>query len=297
MTFIHNNIKIKYVNLGYLPNWPYHLISDEEMFDAFMSNVVIDKSECRYDETSKSYVGSKLESGQGFFFDNYPLLDEELSQPYCDLVEVISYFINLYKSETKSGKAPSIPAWVYSYMLGEVISINSDYRDIHELIKPLGLDNIDDVFTKCASNKCYRISTQWVNKHSHSEFSEKTVCLTGEFQYGTDAEVAELLRQNSVPYTFSFVPSVNYVVVGSAEGSEPNEHIIDSARSYGVEILPESQLILALQTISVSVTGGVAKRDLPVRPPTMFGEPHVMKAVRLLEVNPSAKWGTYPYQE
>ena len=83
MTFIHNNIKIKYVNLGYLPNWPYHLISDEEMFDAFMSNVVIDKSECRYDETSKSYVGSKLESGQGFFFDNYPLLDEEVNLLQC----------------------------------------------------------------------------------------------------------------------------------------------------------------------------------------------------------------------
>ena len=33
---IHNIIKIMYVNMGYLPDYPYHLISDAEMFDAFL---------------------------------------------------------------------------------------------------------------------------------------------------------------------------------------------------------------------------------------------------------------------
>lgn len=34
--FIHDTIKIEYIRQGYLPDFPYHLISDREMFDAFI---------------------------------------------------------------------------------------------------------------------------------------------------------------------------------------------------------------------------------------------------------------------
>ena len=33
--FIHDTIKIMYVNMGYLPNFPFYLISDSEMIEAF----------------------------------------------------------------------------------------------------------------------------------------------------------------------------------------------------------------------------------------------------------------------
>lgn len=36
MGFIEDIIKIKYCEEGYLPNYPYHLISDEELFNAFI---------------------------------------------------------------------------------------------------------------------------------------------------------------------------------------------------------------------------------------------------------------------
>lgn len=38
MSLVHDLIKIKYVREGYLPNYPYHLISDSEMCDAFINN-------------------------------------------------------------------------------------------------------------------------------------------------------------------------------------------------------------------------------------------------------------------
>ena len=37
MSFIHDIIKIKYSKLGYLPSYPYNLISDKEMFQAFIN--------------------------------------------------------------------------------------------------------------------------------------------------------------------------------------------------------------------------------------------------------------------
>ena len=37
MSFVHDVIKIKYAREGYLPDLPYHLISDEEMCDAFIN--------------------------------------------------------------------------------------------------------------------------------------------------------------------------------------------------------------------------------------------------------------------
>ena len=36
-SYIYNLIKIKYIREGYLPDLPYHLISDNEMYDAFLS--------------------------------------------------------------------------------------------------------------------------------------------------------------------------------------------------------------------------------------------------------------------
>lgn len=140
---IHDIIKIKYVNEGYLPNYPYHLISIEEMCDAFMSS----------DNT-------------GYFFDSYPCLDNSLTEPYNQLVTVIRYYINELKEYTRSDAYNDykLPDWVYSYMLGEVISINSDILDIHDLIYPLGVDNIDDIFDAKASIACYQVSKAWVNK-------------------------------------------------------------------------------------------------------------------------------------
>lgn len=181
-------------------------------------------------------------------------------------------------------------------MIGEVIGINSNVEDIHDLIKPLGVDNIDDVFTSCASQRCFNVSKNWVSKQNHSSFSGRMVCLTGKFEYGTPAQIESLIRDNSIQYTYAFVNSVDYVVIGETK-ENVSSHIIDLARTYGVPVIYESEFLAQLDRLLVPVTNGVARRQITVRPPTMFGEPHVIKAIRLLESNPNSQWGTYPYQE
>lgn len=134
MSFTKDLVKIHLINEGYLPNYPYHLISDEEMCDAFINE------------------------DEGYFFDEYPLLSdkEETSNAYKDLVNVIKYFI----AELKLSKQDSyeLPNWIYSYMLGRVISVNSDILDIHDLIYPLGVDNIEDIFDARCEDRCLEIS-------------------------------------------------------------------------------------------------------------------------------------------
>src|SRR5574343_441788 len=48
LMFIHDIIKMEYVRQGYLPNFPYHLISDQEMFDAFIVfEIVVSESQAK----------------------------------------------------------------------------------------------------------------------------------------------------------------------------------------------------------------------------------------------------------
>lgn len=141
MSLMHDIIKIKYSREGYLPNWPYHLISDSEMCDAFLN--------------TNSY---------SYFYDTYPNVDSSLQNVYDSLVAAIQYHINALKLSTDESYA--MPDWVYSYMLGAVIGPNSSQQDIHDLLVLLDTDNIDDIFTPVASLACYDVSKLWVNKIS-----------------------------------------------------------------------------------------------------------------------------------
>lgn len=161
--FIHDLIKIHLVREGYLPNYPYHLISDEEMCDAFFNK----------DGESMSYFHSKypkdIGSNVGASYvlkdcKGKPILDEYGKQivetPYEGLERAISYYMD--KLKNSKDDICILPDWVYSYMLGFVVSTHSDALDIHDLIKPLGVDNIDDEFTKEAASACYKTSKLWI---------------------------------------------------------------------------------------------------------------------------------------
>lgn len=137
--FIHNVIKLKYVNEGYLPNYPYHLISDEEMCGAFLN-----------------------ESGSCYFYDKYYCVDDMLSAEYTELVSAIKQQLSIFISSTSPDRR--LPDWVYTYMLGEVVSDESPTEDKHDLLMLLNLDNIDDVFTPQASASCFKISKIQLSK-------------------------------------------------------------------------------------------------------------------------------------
>lgn len=169
MSLTHDIIKIKYSRLGYLPNFPYHLISDEEMFNAFIDLSYTDDS-----SSSGEHANSSVER---FFEDTYPnpFLDEDvviensigehisLSSEYCKLKYYIVNTINSYLLHKDNADAYTIPDWIYTYMLGEVIYNNSDYLDIHDLLVALDMDNIDNVMTPNVCATCYTISTQYIS--------------------------------------------------------------------------------------------------------------------------------------
>lgn len=165
MSFLHDIIKIKYIKEGYLSNIPYHMISDEEMFYAFRGN---EYEEDIYSSTIDSPVFT--ESFIGYFWDNYPNPDETdstLATAHSNLVKAIQYHIDQYLSTYKSNKTDeiyTIPDWVYSYMLGAVVGPASDTSDIHDVIYPLGVDNVDDEFTADCAKACLVESKAWIRK-------------------------------------------------------------------------------------------------------------------------------------
>lgn len=137
MNLVHTLIKIKYVREGYLPDWPYHLISESEMCQAFLRE-------------------------SGYFYTNYPCLDSTLLSIYTTLYDYIRDTIQ--QALNSKNDEFELPNWIYSYMLGNVISINSNKLDIHDLLVMLNADNIDDEWTPLASRLCYQVSTAWLGK-------------------------------------------------------------------------------------------------------------------------------------
>ena len=79
---IHSIIKILYTREGYLPNHPYHLISDKEMFDAFLN----DTEEC-------------------YFAVNFPCLYDDIIDAYEDLITGLQYHISAYLISQESVEA------------------------------------------------------------------------------------------------------------------------------------------------------------------------------------------------
>lgn len=158
MNLIHDDIKIRYVREGYLPNWPYHLISEEEMLNAFLS---VDK-----------------ESGElsGFFPDYYPLIDKSMKDQYTALVEQLLYHIQ----QKIRHEDYEIPDWVYSYMLGNVIGPESDVQDIHDLLVMLRTDNLYDVFDALSASACYDVSKEWVGKLEREVAEHRPPTIFGE---------------------------------------------------------------------------------------------------------------------
>jgi len=134
--FIHDIIKIKYINEGYLPNYPYHMITDKEMIDAF------------------------LKEDEGYLAINYPLLDSELQEDYDALMDGIAECAHAYLND-----GTEIPSWVYSYMLGNTWSIYSDSADIAYLYELLNLPTeVYDTFGADLQPACLQVSKEWLSK-------------------------------------------------------------------------------------------------------------------------------------
>ena len=169
--FVHDLVKIKLSRLGYLPDYPPHLISDAEMCDGFFPY--------KYDpKHPDSGYYDFMHEQINYFTDNYPLLDDTLLEPYKNLVVEIAYHIHKLKTTTETSY--ELPNWIYSYMLGFTISDTSSIKDKHDLFVLLGTDNLYDVFdAKCAS-ACYQESIQWLAKLTSEQKDHRPPTMFGE---------------------------------------------------------------------------------------------------------------------
>ena len=293
---VHDLIKMKYVNEGYLPNWPYHLISDDEMCDAFM----------RFDQD----INDKgLPDGpyyyKGYFFLMYPLLSKCLNtdhtnhaehdctpecdgqgccsectscdacgccvdprtckcctkcridtkcgcgvpMAYSDLVKAIHYHIQTFKNRAYPDQV--MPNWVYSYMLGAVVSVMSPTLDIHDVIHPLGVDNVDDWFLGDQSLACFKASEYWVRRVEYE-----------------DSVRFSPMKLDASQTEFNVHP--DYIA------PEMPEDVME----YGVRIRYTAKALQGDHSVTYIAD------DINNRPPTMFGEPHVIKHIRINILDP-----------
>lgn len=213
--YIHDIIKIRYSDDGYLIDYPYHMISDKEMLSAFYDN-----------------------EGAGFFADNFPCLSQSIDfiRSYNLLVLTILTYILLYKN----GERDTIPDWVYSYMLGSTISVNSDKLDIHDLSVQLNTVTDGDTFTQACSEACLAESKNVCNGFIYSNmninsFSAATIADMKNIKLAYNTDTVEDLYSDTVITLYDLCRNV---------------------------------------TISTVFD----------RPPTMFGEPHVLKSLRLQQI-------------
>lgn len=158
LVLIHDIIKTVYVKQGYLPDFPYHLISDEELFDAFLYN------------------------DDNYFSANYPC-PVGLEAQYQELVDAMTYHITQYKVAQTSSSAEStyaLPDWIYSYMIGATVGPASNEADRHDLFVLLGLDNLEDEFTPEIYTRIYNISQKWTFKLQSPERAHRPPTMFGE---------------------------------------------------------------------------------------------------------------------
>lgn len=239
--FIHDLIKIHYIEEGYLPDYPYHLISDEEMINAFMGY------------TYDSYLNQNIMSG--YFADNYKAFKytdttdtyKNIRPAYDNLILTIYYNLQMYLLCKADNQPYTIPSWIYSYMLGQVISIHSDKRDIHDLITPLGVDNIEDEFNVECELACFKESVSWLRK------ANLNANITPPEKY------LEQIKEKFTNYYIT--PRGTNLISLFENGTQPS----DPPSPYDPDYYIWNR------------AGG----EICSRPPTIFGEAHIIKSIRL----------------
>jgi len=173
MTFIHDIIKINMVKEGFLPNYPPHLISDDEMCDAFLKYPTDDTKTS--DELWEQFLD---DDSMSWFKWYYPLVNPGLEGAYREFIENLGYHLNAFKSSDNPNRR--LPDWIYSYMLNAVISTDSSKLDIHDMLVLMDVDNIDDIFTPEAQARCYETSSMWLRKMLPAERDHRSPALFGE---------------------------------------------------------------------------------------------------------------------
>lgn len=172
MSLLYDISKMLYSRQGYLSDIPYHLISNEEMFDAFIW------TRDEFNSIQLLDISDYVNLRPTYFGDHYYPPSDEYKDRYLELVDTIIQNIDIAKQSDELDY--QVPDWVGSYMIGEVIGPESDKLDIHDLLVLMNADNLDDTFNSYAAGRCYEISTDWLRKLASSKLGIRVPSIFGE---------------------------------------------------------------------------------------------------------------------
>ena len=152
-------VKIKMIKEGYLPNYPPHMISDNEMCEAFLP--------MDYPITDSEWDRFMGDDNLSMFKDYYALPDKSLEPQYRELVSGIAKELKAFCDSTSDDRA--IPDWILSYMNHSTISNSSDYLDIDGLAILFGIDSLEPEFNGQLSTYCYQVSSSWLKRTNQTD--------------------------------------------------------------------------------------------------------------------------------
>lgn len=164
--YIHDIIKIKYTDLGYLPDYPYHLLSDSEMCDAFLPKAIPDDVELKD-------FNEFVDDISCYFYDNYYIhLTEDENAEDNDMLRIFGYYKTLTqnlkywldKCKANLNDSYTMPNWVYQYMNGTVLGEDRNVNDMHQFLVDIDDDNLDDEYNESIYQQCYNLSYKCLSR-------------------------------------------------------------------------------------------------------------------------------------
>lgn len=233
--FIHDIIKIEYIRQGYLPDYPYHLISDKEMFDAFICDEIIvskdDALKIKQGDSSLWESPKKYVTLHGLSYFEFIVYDDKEA-------------LLIRGSKDKLSQFRDILGIVTECKLSEECYFAVNY--------PLP-EGLDDEYNNLVSSISYHIS-------AYFEMLER----------GEEAVLPD--------WVYSYM---NGSVIGP---NSPQLDIHDLLVMINLDNI-DDKFTLSAQLSCLEISKKWVDKLPPsknvMRPPTMYGEPHVIKSLRI----------------
>lgn len=253
---IHDLIKIQYIRQGYLPNIPYHLISDIEMLDAFLAGVPSGGfMPNNYDILSKEVLVRRLDSKYanltGYFINNYPCPNTE------DLDLKLSYY------------------WIIESILNGIKYISNGFGDINgdgfvdladfDLLMKIVVETVDptpEQEKRADLNGDGKVNTKDINAFKQLFYSRSY-----ENHHLNDVVIND--------WIYSFMLGIPISDSSDIRDKHNFLTLIDMDNIY--DTFDEAT---AKKCNEIS-TKYLKDHHITDRTPSVFGEPHVVKAARL----------------
>lgn len=277
--YLHNILKIQYANQGYLPDLPYHIISERELFNAFFSYkpIIGTIAEVQLDDGMKEQIVGvvDIENPSGYLIDTYP----------CEYGDTV-----LYKYVESGIEKSYTVADAYHALLVRIAFIIENYLKYMDIKHSAGhvVEGDVDMSGTLDMNDIWLIRRVLAGAGSLSE-AQFIIADVDKDGFISMKDVLQLRQLYSPAYfATELIPDWIYsYMLGIVVG--PNSNIKD--RHDLLVLLGTDNIDDEIDAVSVvkcyntskawlnSISSG--RKDCP----TIFGEPHVIKALRLNNLN------------